>query len=109
MKVVSISEGNELSEGEFDPSMLVKVKTIMASYLPGMSDAECVIQSPVYTKLGSTAGTNHSQAKVVQSDNGKHFIISFSKDIPTASRIHSKFARVTIDESGKIMKLAVSK
>ncbi|MBN1264428.1 MAG: hypothetical protein JXA25_02970 [Anaerolineales bacterium] len=107
MKVVSTSKETVLPESEFDPMMLTKVKTIMASYLPGMSDAECVIHSPIYSHIGQ--GIQASNAKLVPGENGQHYIFTFSKDIRSANRIHSRFARVTIDHTGKIMKLVVSK
>jgi len=105
MKVVSTPKEAVLPEKEFDPMMLTKVKTIMASYLPGMSDAECVIHSPIYTHIGK----EQPNAKVVPGENGQHYIVTFSKNISNGDRTHSRFARVTIDHTGKIMKLAVSK
>lgn len=109
IKVMATPKSAVLQESDFDPNILSRVKTIMTGYLPGMSDAECTIHSPTFSRVGQSDGPGSAAAKVVPGQNGSHYILTFSKDIHTEYRTHAKFARVTVDGTGRVMKLAVSK
>jgi hypothetical protein len=94
---------------------LKQVKKVVKRYLPGMEDAEMVLG----TEKNVCAGGGHqcATAKFPSSSPAEHAhqrqVVTLSKqfEIPQNSgkTIHRHYARVTFDQSGKMVKLAVSR
>jgi hypothetical protein len=98
------------------PEIVAHVKSIVAQYLPGMADAQLHLtqaQSTV-TELSPTAPVRVSPTSHAQSSSamlhleGRH-VVSLSMSIQQASLTHSQYARLTMDSSGKLLKLTVSR
>jgi len=98
------------------PSDTMKhVKRVVKQYLPGMEDAEMVIS----TEVNRCSGEGHScpTADLGKKVHAKKFpkrqVVTLSKslDFPHNGETltHRHYARVTFDESGKVVKLAVSR
>jgi tetratricopeptide (TPR) repeat protein len=111
MKTACALGGPVLDPDDLEPIMLSKVRSIVSSYLPGMSDAVCRI----HPQRHSCNGTDHmcpthqlSMNKVPPGAQST-LVVTLSKHVPDGQRHHPHFARLTLDENGKILKLAVSR
>lgn len=81
------------------PKMISHAKSIAKEYLPGIENAEVRINNQHYNQRNDKK-TKQSSDRVV---------VSFSKQLKQAERVHRQFARVTLDKQGKVLKLAVSR
>jgi hypothetical protein len=106
--------GPDLAATDAAQVPLDQVKSIMANYLPGMADAELT----VHTQTCSCSGVDHScptaqlgskTPEMIQTDHGDLMQVTFSKRISTEDHNHPRFARLTLNQNGKVIKLAVSR
>ncbi|MCJ7567756.1 MAG: hypothetical protein MUO58_09475 [Anaerolineales bacterium] len=111
MKTVCALGGPDVSPDELKPSTLKKVKLIVSQYLPGMQEATCKIHPQHLHCSGEDhiCPTMQMGAKSQASSDSGSTIITLSKNIPNGDRNHPHFARITLDASGKVTKLAVSR
>ena len=111
MKTACALGGQDLIEGQITSEALGRVKSIVAQYLPGLSDAECHI----HTQHCGCEGNDHTcpshqlGQKAIPADGHETYVVTFSKQVPAGARQHSQYARLTLDPSGKVLKLAVSR
>jgi len=80
------------------PTVMAQVKHVVAHYLPGMSDADARLSRE---RLASPAGA--------KSHTSGHQVITLRKSLDQESLQHWQYARLTLDRSGKLVKLAVSR
>jgi hypothetical protein len=111
MKTVCALGECDISPDKMKPSSLKKVKLIVSQYLPGMQDAACKIHPQHFHCSGEdhTCPTMQMGAKSQASSASGSTIITLSKHISDGDRSHPHFARITLDSSGKVTKLAVSR
>jgi len=111
MKTVCALAGPDLSEEEFEPLVLEKVRSIVADYLPGMTDASCKFHPQKHTCDGSDHACPTHQLELSKSPKVSRptFVVTFSKHVPDGALRHPHFARLTMDNQGKVLKLAVSR
>ena len=104
---------NEVSEFMQQPREVVdQVKEFVTKYLPSMTDAEFQVSY----ERGSCKGTDHqcptSQLNPNRSSK-QHLpnrkVVALRKTIKSNTLLHPQFARMTMDESGKMVKLVVSR
>jgi len=96
---------------------LAQVKTIVEHYLPGMMDAnvQYARSHATCSGAGHSCPTSLIGAKAVSREIPEHNVVTLSKHVeksisPSGQvQTHHHFARVTIDDKGKIIKLAVSR
>ena len=96
---------------------LAQVKTIVEEYLPGMRDANVSYSRSHATCAGKghTCPTSTQGAKSKAGRNAEHNVITLSKHVEKSIspsgpvHIHHHFARLTIDDRGKVIKMAVSR
>jgi len=81
------------------PKMISAAKDLVKDYLPGIEYAEVRIQHQQARMIAN--GKNLSQPKRV--------VVSFSKQVNQVDKIHKQYATVTLDQEGKMVKLAVSR
>ena len=81
------------------PKMISTAKDLVKDYLPGIEYAEVRIQNQQARTLAG--GKNVSQPRRV--------VVSFSKQINQSEKIHKQYAKVTLDQHGKMVKLAISR
>jgi tetratricopeptide (TPR) repeat protein len=95
---------DDLSETASD-----RIKSIVSQYLPGMESATCKVhdQSCGCNGCDHRCPSNQIGAKVVQPSNT--YVVSFAKQISRGPQRHPHYARLTLDENGKVLKLAVSR
>jgi hypothetical protein len=97
--------------GELDPPTLKKVKTILSDYLPGMSDAHGCVHMQQCECSGSdhACPTHQLGMKGIPGTENETMVVTFSKQVQDGDRAHPHFARLTLDQQGKVLKLAVSR
>jgi hypothetical protein len=94
-----------------DPNELKRVKAILSQYLPGMVDAQCRIypQHHGCNGVDHTCPTHQLGIKRFESSGKDNLVVSFSKQVRDGVLQHPHYARLTLDPSGKVLKLAVSR
>jgi hypothetical protein len=111
MKVACALGAGKVPAEELQPEAFARVKTIVAQYLPGMADAS----AQVHAQHCGCEGNDHlcpcSQLgmKSVPAEGQQTVVVTLSKSIPDGGRKHVNFARLTLDSTGKVLKLAVSR
>jgi hypothetical protein len=90
---------------------LAQVKSIVSQYLPGMSDAQLSlnIERAECHATGHACPTALSGAKASPVHLPKRQTVVLSKRIEQEEQFHNQYARLTLDEHGKLVKLAVSR
>jgi hypothetical protein len=111
MKTACARGGPSLKPEDLDPAAVQTVRSIVARYLPGMVDAGCTIHSQ---HCGCSASDHHCPSnqlgiKASAPTGGEPLVVTLSKEIPDGTRRHAHLARLTLDPSGKVLKLAVSR
>ena len=100
--------------GASDPipeEVLTHVKRVVAQYLPGMQGAQVTL-SHEHTDCdceGHYCPTAQLGAKARPETPPNRRVVTLSKSIPSEKRSHPVFARLTLDQQGKVVKLAVSR
>lgn len=92
------------------------LKTIVAQYLPGMGDAKVSLYHEHQTcsnlcgncGSGKKCGLSHANSKNQASITTHRRVVTLSKNFEQAQQTHKQFARLTLDEQGKIVKMVVS-
>ncbi len=109
------------SDHQSDPipdDMLTFVKSVVHQYLPGMQDANVQMSyehivcdgdscRPVFS-IKSQNGNIHTDMASPHEDPSRK-VITLSKHIDSSNLVHKHFARLTIDNTGKLVKLVVSR
>ena len=113
MKTANTLKSTILTEAEFDAESMSRVKSIVAAYLPGMSDASCTIRSQHYMDAQSKDAILDPIGAVpierLSPTSSNAYVFTFSKSITSEERLHQHYARLTMNAEGKIIKLAVSR
>jgi hypothetical protein len=99
------------------PSTMAQVKRFVEEYLPGFKDAELAFSRPHLDCAGQDHDSPASKitAKSLPKGSLDRNVITLKKQIitppsdTTSSHTHRHFARLTLDEDGTIVKLAVSR
>ena len=104
----------QVSEQGMQPvsaKVLNQVKAAVAGYLPGVEEPEVVVS----LQHESCDGTRHScptseiGSRTVTTAKSNGVVVTVSKKIIESQHIHLKYARVTLNSRGKVVKLAVSR
>lgn len=100
-----------LSAEELDDEAQERVRTIVSRYLPGMSGATCTIHAQHH---GCDADdhlcpSHQLGMKGLPQRSDEPLVVTLSKRIPSGDREHPHYARLTLDRTGKVLKLAVSR
>jgi len=103
--------GPKLAGEDLDPQMYDRVKSIVSQYLPGMDDASCRVHSQHCGCEGEdhTCPTHQLGIKSAGAPGPDTMVVTLAKEFPTGTVRHSRFARLTLDASGRVLKLAVSR
>ena len=107
VKTISDSSLPEKVAEGADPKMIAQAKNLVKAYLPGIEYAEVRIrnqQVPGWELQMSGKRKNRAKTEM----NGQ-VVVSFSKQVTLREKIHKQYARVTLDKTGKMVKLAVSR
>ncbi len=102
------------SDGEthLTPETVAQIKSVVAQYLPGMSDAKWRV---AYSHAQCVSKHNCPTAHLAKFQKSPlkraphSTVVTLSKTFLAKDRVHPHYARVTLDENGALMKLAVSR
>jgi tetratricopeptide (TPR) repeat protein len=99
-------EGSELDGTSTD-----RVRNIVSHYLPGMADAQARVHSQHCgcSGQGHTCPTSQLGSKQAGYTDVGTTVVTLSKAISEGDRRHARYARLTLDPSGKVLKLTVSR
>ncbi|MGD9093832.1 MAG: hypothetical protein PVF74_13370, partial [Anaerolineales bacterium] len=95
--------------------VMVYVKNIVEQYLPGMEGAEVSMsREHLYCDSSNhTCPTAQIHSKSTTQDGNlpdhKRRLVVLSKEVVNATHIHQHYARITLDENNKLVKLVVSR
>jgi len=113
MKTVNVLKSPVVSESDFDVEAVANVKTMLAAYLPSMSNATCTIRSHHAIQPASKEvmlePLESVPVKRLSPTSSDAYVFTFSKSIQQEDRLHQHYARLTMDADGKVIKLAVSR
>ena len=116
MKTACALGGPKLAGEDLDPATYDRVKSIVAQYLPGMGDASYRVHSQRCGCDGEdhTCPTHQLGIKALGSQGPDTMVVTLAKEIMSSSKNtgalrHARFARLTLDSSGRVLKLAVSR
>ncbi len=97
---------------DLSSEQLAQIKSAVARYLPGMQDADMHVSRA----HAECAGTDHACPTAQLSPHAKSSapasgtrVITLAKTIRVSARSHPHFARLTLSESGEVIKVAVSR
>ncbi len=96
---------------EIPPEIISYVKRIVSNYLPGMQDARLAYtcERADCTSHEHSCPTNQLNTKTIPSKPPARQLVTLSKTIENGSSKHHQIARLTLDASGKLVKLVVSR
>jgi hypothetical protein len=92
------------------------LKSIVAQYLPGMEDAKVSLyhEHQTCSNLCGNCGSgkkcvlSQANSKGQASIKSQRRVVTLSKNFEQAQHTHRQYARLTLDECGKIVKMVVS-
>ena len=103
---------NNGSEPEPLPDdLLESVKQVVAQYLPGMKDAQIRLSHERVNcdGKGHCCPTSQLNMKSIPNQNAQRQLVTLSKMVNALNHNHIIYARVTLNKSGKLVKLVVSR
>lgn len=112
-----------LNDALLPPEAMMNVRQVVARYLPGMSDAQFVFaHERVGCKgEGHTCPTSQLERQTTQDEGLKHegktilengpsrSLVTLHKQVVSSDSVHEHYARLTVDDRGKVVKLVVSR
>lgn len=104
------------SETPVSLETITHLKSIVAQYLPGMNDADVSLSKEQQSGSNSCGNCGCDKKCVLSQINAKNNpqitshrrVVTLSKNFERAQHIHRQYARLTLDEQGKIIKMVVS-
>ncbi len=89
------------------PEMVRSVKLAVEKYLPGLEEAEFSVRArPVEIAVQHETAIQGAKKVVV---GGENKVVTISKQVQVAEHVHSQVAHVTLNEKGKMVKIALSR
>jgi hypothetical protein len=105
--VVTVCQ-NELDRAKavkIDTQVMAQVKQIVEQYLPGLKGAHYTVSKQYATQISQS----FSKARVSQPLESERTVVVVSKEYKVTNHMHHHYARMTFDNKGKVIKLAVSR
>jgi len=107
VKMVSEKQNeNSITHVQVSNEVIRDVKQMVEVYLPGLDNAHVVISKQ--RLVGGAQSNNSSEEKSRQGSTGK-VVVTMTKTVQTARHVHHHYARATLDNHGKVVKLAISR
>lgn len=97
------SEYEPIKDGDLSVNVMTQVKSIVEQYLPGLKEANYSLSKQYITSSKANSQLDNS------SRGNERTVVTISKQYTITKRVHSHYARLTFDNRGKIVKLAVSR
>jgi hypothetical protein len=100
---------DEAKSSPISAKAIANAKEVASHYLPGIDYAEVHISRQHVRVNNSTQVNGASQSKSNTARQSSRVVVSFSKQVSFDQHIHRQYARVTMDQQGKVVKLAISR
>jgi hypothetical protein len=100
---------NQPGEHEIPIEVVRQVKAVVKQYLPGMSDAQVLYSQEHVQCIGHDCPTHQLGAKAAPAQSPTRKVVTLSKKYERGTGTHQQHARITLDEEGRMIKLAVSR
>lgn len=102
---------SEESDINISPEKIRKVKEMVENYLPGIDQTKVVVSKQLLVSEGKNAESKDQTqgSKEAATENTGKTVITISKQVKSFNTVHKHYARATLDASGKMIKLAVSR
>jgi len=97
--------------GSIPDEVLTHVKRVVEQYLPGMEGAQLLLsyEHAECCCEGHTCPTSKLSTKFRPSVDPQRRVVTMTKNTTDAYHVHPAYARLTFDQAGKIVKVAVSR
>jgi len=102
------AEGHSALMDQLPSETLSTVKAVVKEYLPGMQGSQASFSHEHINCSGHDCRLPHRHAKVAGLAPTRS-LVTLSKKVHSAQRLHPQYARITMDAQGKVVKLAVSR
>ena len=112
LKIVSDQDGYPNNVNRISQKVAKELNEIVESYIPDLNNADIKIrqhQIRLNSIMKSEKNSNGTIRKNKTSEIRNRTQVTYSQKIKSARSIHEQFARLTLDETGKVIKLAVSR
>jgi hypothetical protein len=94
---------------EIPAEIVHQVKNIVKNYLPSMTGAHVLYSQNHIDCQGQNCPAPNPKQKSAQQQTESRQVITLSKQIQRNKTIHSHHARITMNDDGEVIKLAISK
>jgi hypothetical protein len=109
VKTVVDQEMDEAKASPISIKAIANAKQLASQYLPGIEYAEVHIRQQHVRVNNNSLGAAGGQGKSSNSRQSSRVVVSFSKQVNFDQHIHRQYARVTMDQQGKVIKMAISR
>ena len=111
VKTICDRKSEENEAVSIPQEVLQEVREIVEAYLPGLDDADFSVSEmhEVCSGKGHDCPTAELGGKAGKSGKPGGVVVTVSKSVKFAKRTFHQYARVTLNEKGKMIKLAVSR
>jgi len=106
--VCDLIEENTLPSA-YSTQAMIMVKQAVERYLPGLHDAELHITRQYPLKTEPSKASNFSVARKQSGKSSENIVVTLRKEVNWLAHKHRHFARLTIDATGKVIKIAASR
>jgi Peptidase family C25 len=109
VKTVVDQSMDEVKSSPISAKAIANAKEMARQYLPGIEYAEVHLSRQHVRTNGNVQLSGANQGKSNSARQSSRVVVSFSKQISFDQHIHRQYARVTLDQQGKVVKLAISR
>ena len=110
LNLVSDQDGVYFSSSGISEHITKDINELLQSYIPGMENAKVKIKKHKINIQKMVDSENNKNGQINSNLGYKNLTqILYNKSIISDKRHHTQYARVTMDDNGKIIKLAVSR
>lgn len=112
IKTIRDQDGYIFKQPNFPEKFSKDITEVIESYIPDLSKADIKIrhhQINLKKEFQSGFDTKKDSNQKMINNIKNHTQVTYSQKIKSARIVHQQYARLTLDESGKVIKLAVSR
>ena len=104
------NESEVVSENEFTPHTISDIKSALEGYLPGLEFADYTVQQQYLLEEESIlAKLSANPPETLNREANGNYIVSFRQKFSQYRENHQFFTKVTVDKTGKMLKISVSR
>jgi hypothetical protein len=109
VKTVIDQAYDEAKSTSVSVTAIAKAKEMAKAYLPGIEYAEVRVSRQHVRLDNRSIPMNTAGSKISAARQSSRTVVSFSKQITFDQHVHRQYARVTLDQQGKVVKMAISR